>query len=127
MEDLIIHATKISPEVIFQCNGKLKIHGKIITENAVLTFDPIFNWIAGFQGDEVEFDIFLDYMNTSASMQLFILLNKLDLNFNIENIKVNWFYDEDDEEHFETGELFEDRLERVKFNYIRVKEEKSAA
>ena len=61
-------------------------------------------------------------MNTSASMQLYSLLNKLDENNEIDDIKVNWFYEVDDEEHLETGELFEDRLERTEFNYILVDE-----
>jgi hypothetical protein len=126
MENLIINGTKVSPDVVFQMDGKLRIEGKIITENAVLTFAPIFQWISGFEGHNIEFDIILEYMNTSASMQLFALLNQIDANNNVEDFKVNWFYDQDDEEHFETGEMFEDRLERTKFNYIVVEESKAA-
>ena len=123
MENLILNATKISPQVIFNQDGKLRIEGKLITENAVITFEPIFNWIREFEGEHVEFDIYLEYMNTSASMQLFSLLTKLDENCSIDDIKVNWYYDEDDEEHLETGEMYEDRLERVEFNYVEVSEE----
>ena len=122
MENLIINGTKVSPAIVFQNDGKLRIEGKIITENAVLTFDPIFHWIKEFHGEHIEFDIILEYMNTSASMQLYSLLNKLDENNEIDDIKVNWFYEVDDEEHLETGELFEDRLERTEFNYILVDE-----
>lgn len=122
MENLIINATKISPEVNFQEDGHLKIEGKLITENAVITFEPIFNWVKNFHGQHIEFDIQLEYMNTSASMQLYSLLNRLDENDEITDIKVNWFYEEDDEEHLETGEMFEDRLERAHFNYYMVQD-----
>lgn len=120
MENLIIKATNISPDVEFHPDGKLKIDGKIITENAVVTFEPIFKWIEQFEGNHIEFDIHLEYMNTSASMQLYSLLNKLDENCLISDLKVNWFYEEDDEEHLETGEMFADRLERTVFNYFMV-------
>ena len=123
MDNLIINGTKVSPLVVFQQNGKLKIEGKIITENAVVTFDPIFKWLSQFHGEHIEIDIALEYMNTSASMQLYSLLNKIDVNDEIQDVKVNWFYEEDDEEHLETGELFEDRLERTEFNYIMIGEE----
>lgn len=122
MEDLIIKATKTSPDVEFHPNGKLKIDGKIITENAVITFEPIFKWIEQFDGEHIEFDIHLEYMNTSASMQLYSLLNRLDENCMISDLKVNWYYEEDDEEHLETGEMFEDRLERISFSYFMVRE-----
>lgn len=127
MEDLIIQSTKISPEVIFHPNGNLSIEGKIITENAVITFAPIFNWIEGFSGDHIEFTIHLEYINTSAAMQLFSLLNKLDDNTEINSIHINWYYEEDDEEHLETGEMFADRLERSEFKYFEVKEHRGVA
>jgi hypothetical protein len=127
MENLIMNGTNISPEILFYADGSLKMKGKIITENAVLTFEPIFNWLNGFTGDRIEFDIILEYMNTSASMQLYSLLTKLDQNPDIKSIRVNWFFEEDDEEHLETGELFEDRLERADFNYIMITENRGVA
>ena len=127
MENLIIKATNISPAFNFLVEGKLSIEGKVITENAVITFEPIFKWIESFTGDKIELDIKLEYMNTSASMQLYSLLNKIDEKDAIKKITVNWYYDEDDEEHLDTGELFEDRLERTEFNFIVIVEEKGIA
>ena len=127
MENLVINGTNVAPTIVFQSSGKLKIEGKIITENAILTFDPIFQWLNEFQAKSVEFDIILEYMNTSASMQLYSLLSRLEENQDIQDIKVNWFYEVDDEEHLETGELFEDRLERTVFKYIVIDETRDAA
>lgn len=120
MDNLKIDGTQNSPAISFTSAGSLKMHGRIITENAVVTFKPLFNWIADFEGRAIEFEIELDYLNTSASMQLFSLLRILDENCGIEDIKVRWFYEQDDEDHLETGEFFEDKLSRVKFEYIEV-------
>jgi hypothetical protein len=30
---------------------------------------------------------------------------------------VIWQYDEDDEEHYETGQIFEEQLQRISFQY----------
>jgi len=127
MEGLVIKSTNISPAVEFYPDGHLNLEGKIITENAVITFDPIFNWIKDFHAKKVEFNIYLEYMNTSATMQLFSLLNKLDENCEIEQISIKWYYEEDDEEHLETGEIFEERLERSNFEFIEVRERRHVA
>lgn len=120
MENLKIKRTQNSPEVHFTATGEFKLHGRIITENAVITFQPLFSWLQEFEGSAIEFEIELDYLNTSASMQLFSLLKNLDENCSIEEINVRWLYEEDDEDHLETGELFEDKLSRVNFEYIEV-------
>lgn len=120
MENLIIDKTENSPEIVFNTNGKLKIEGKFITENAVITFETISKWINNYTGDNIEFDINLEYMNTSASMQLFSFLLFMDESDTIKKILVNWYYNEDDEEHLETGKIFEERLERVNWNYIKL-------
>lgn len=120
MDNLRIAGTSNSPEINFTPTGSFKMQGRIITENAVITFKPLFNWVANFEGSAIEFEIELDYMNTSASMQLFSFLKILDDNCSIEDIKVRWFYEEDDEDHLETGEFYEDKLNRVSFEYIEV-------
>lgn len=120
MENLRIKGTQNSPDVDFTTTGTFKLQGRIITENAVITFQPLFNWIQDFEGSSIQFEIELDYLNTSASMQLFSLLKNLDENCCIEEIKVRWLYEEDDEDHLETGEFYEDRLNRIKFEYIEV-------
>jgi hypothetical protein len=42
----------------------------------------------------------------------------LEENCSIHEITVNWHYEEDDEDHYDTGLMFEERLTRVKFNYL---------
>ncbi|MBN1118601.1 MAG: DUF1987 domain-containing protein, partial [Bacteroidales bacterium] len=121
MENLKIESTKNSPEFDFKTNGEFNIHGRIITDNAVDTFKPVIEWIKGFDNEAVHFNIELDYINTTAAMQLFALLKLLDENLNIKEIIVQWFYESDDEDHLETGQLFESKLERVKFRFISIR------
>lgn len=120
MESLIIEGTSSTPTVIFKENGELKIQGRIITEHAVVTFAPMFEWIKGLKVQEVVFNIELDYMNTGASMRLLDLLIQLDKNPDIGQIFINWHYEEDDEDHLETGKMFEQRLDRVIFEFIQI-------
>jgi hypothetical protein len=119
MENLIIKGTQTTPTVAFSIDGKLKIQGRMITDNPVTAFKPLFDWVDELHCDRVVFDIEVDYMNTSASMQLFSLLEKLEGKKEFETVKVNWHYEEDDEDHLETGHFFEQKLERTEFNYIK--------
>ena len=74
MENLIINGSNVSPEIIFNRDGNLKIAGKILTENAVITFEPMNKWLESFSGEQIVLDIDLEYLNTSGSMQLFSFL-----------------------------------------------------
>jgi hypothetical protein len=118
LENIKLKATNSMPAVSFDTSGKLKIGGKIIPENAHIFFDPLFRWIESLDSEDVVFDINLDYMNTSASMLLFGLLQKLEDNSYLSDIRVNWHYEEEDEDHYETGLMFEEQLSRTKFNYL---------
>jgi hypothetical protein len=122
MDNLNIRGTSSTPTVVFNENGKLKIQGRIITENASATFAPMFEWIEELKIDRVQFTIELDYMNTGASMKLLDLLHQLEKKKDIVEIKVRWHYEEDDEDHLETGKLFEQRLDRTQFEFVKIME-----
>jgi hypothetical protein len=118
MENLFIAATQSSPEMDFRLDGHFKLKGRIITDNAITTFAPVFEWITGFAGSEIVFEIDLDYINTSATMQLYAFLRILDENCSIEKVTIRWYYEVDDEDHLETGEFYRDKLKRINFEYI---------
>lgn len=120
LTDLRIEGTKSMPSVTFNINGYLKIEGRLIPDNAVTIFEPLFEWIRRLNADKVIFDINLEYLNTSASMQLFSLLRRLEENCLIKELVVNWYYEADDEDHYDTGLFFQEKLIRIKFNYREV-------
>jgi hypothetical protein len=118
LEDLIIEGTHSSPAVTFKKNGRLKIEGRSMSDNPVKAFGPMLAWIEKLEVENVVFDIYLDYLNTSSSLQLFNLLRMLDENEEILELTVNWHYEEDDEDHYETGIIYQEKLHRTKFNYL---------
>ncbi len=118
MKNLEIKGTMDTPTVVFNYDGNFLIEGRSFPDNAIKTFEPLFNWIASFRGEKVKFTINLDYLNTSSSMQLFKVLKALDKSADIKEIKVLWQYEVDDDEHQETGKIFEEQLERISFQYM---------
>lgn len=117
LENLHLDSTTTFPEVDFNTNGSLLIKGRLISDNAVRDFEPLFVWIDKLETSKIIFEIDLEYLNTSASMQLFMLLRKLEENCLIKELIVNWYYEEDDEDHYDTGLFYEEKLYRTKFNY----------
>jgi hypothetical protein len=118
LKDLKIEGTTSSPSVCFHADGTLKIEGRSMSDNPAQTFEPLLIWVENLIVDRVVFDIQLDYLNTSSSKQLLSLLQLLDENDSIHELIVNWHYEVDDEDHYETGMIFQERLHRAKFNYL---------
>jgi hypothetical protein len=127
MDSLIIEHSKNTPKVLFRTNGNLLLEGRIILEDTVTFFDPIVGWMEKLEAPEVRFTIKLDYLNTSASKLLFNVLQMLSENPNIGNVKVDWYYDEDDEDHLDTGKFYEESIDNISFEYIAMSEVEIAA
>lgn len=117
LEKLEIKGTPSTPDVVFEVDGNMLIKGRIIPENAFQLFKPLIDWAREIKCESVRFIIDLEYLNTGASNQLFTLLKTLDENESIKDLAVVWHYDEDDEDHLETGHFYEDKLNRTKFLY----------
>ena len=118
MKDLEIEPTKNTPLVNFFVSGRLVMAGSINAENAREFFDPIIAWIAALESPEVDFDLIIEYVNTSSAKKLLALLQKLQSNSNIETIKVNWFYQKWDEDILDMGHILAESLKRIKFEYV---------
>jgi len=59
----------------------------------------------------------LEYMNSSSSNQLLMILRNLDENCNINKLIINWFYEEDDDDALESGQIYEELLQKALFKY----------
>lgn len=99
-------------------NGLLEMKGASYPEDAIGFFEPIMQWIEQYIKEEkkpITLDIKLSYINSSSSkcfIDIFELLQEYYENNG--TIKVNWYYEEDDDEIKEAGEeLFED----IEFDY----------
>jgi hypothetical protein len=118
MNDLQIEPTNNSPLVDFFSSGKLILAGSAYPENAKEFFDPLIRWIEELQVDTVDFDLIIEYINTSAAKKLLELLQKLEANEDIQERKVNWFYQKWDEDNLETGQILSDSLPGIDFHFV---------
>lgn len=119
MEKIILEGTSMVPHAIYNGNGVVEITGRAIPDNAANLFDPLKNWVDKYTEKTITLDINIEYLNTSSSMQLYMILQVLDAKEEIEEINVIWHYEEDDEDHYDTGLTYEERLKRVNFSYQR--------
>ena len=118
MNDLQIEPTKNTPLIDFFSSGKLIFAGSAYPENANEFFEPLIEWIVALQTEAVDFDLIIEYINTAAAKKLMELLQKLQLNKNIQICQVNWFYQKWDEDGLETGQILSDSLPGIKFDFV---------
>jgi hypothetical protein len=122
MENLYIEGSDTMPTVEFNTNGLLKITGRAFPEDAHDFFSPLITWVREFGIDEVKIEINLEYFNTAVSKQLLDFLKAVESNPRFKKISLKWLYEDGDDEILESGEIYEDLLPRIKFNYQRYSE-----
>ena len=123
MEDIRIEGTPKTPTVNFITNeGLLEIKGRSIPENSIEFYKPLIDWIESYAKepkDSTNINIQLEYFNTSSSKCILDLFKKLEAIIN--NITINWYYEEDDEDMLEAGEDYE-AIINIPFKMIEVEE-----
>ena len=122
MENLFVEGSDTLPEVNFNTEGKLKISGRALPENAFDFFNPLIKWVKEFSSEDLTVEINLEYFNTSVSKQLHDLLKAIEGNQGYKTIQLKWYYEEGDDEILEAGEIYEDLLPRINFSYHRYAE-----
>ena len=117
MESLYIQGTSHHPEVKFDfSSGILELNGRSLPEQVLTLYQPILQWIEEYTASKKEqpttFKINLDYINSSSSKYLLEILKRLNDFHNAGNtIKVEWLYDEYDEDQEESGEEYQELLD----------------
>lgn len=109
MEPLKIEPTHKTPKVYFDPKENVfELSGRSIPEDSVGFYKHILDWIDDYgKGPNAltEFNFELEYFNTSSSKNILELLKKLEaIHESGHNVKIYWYYDEDDEDMEETGE-----------------------
>lgn len=113
MKKIHIHKTNKTPEINFSAaEGKLLIEGRSIPENSIEFYQPLFDWLDEFveqpTGD-LDVDVKLEYFNTSSSKCLVEVFRKLEqIPADKHKIRVNWYFEEDDEDMEDSGRDFKD-------------------
>lgn len=110
------------PGIILDRNsGKFEISGKTCPEDAIEFYDPVFEWLDEYANDPIDETVFnfrLTYFNTVSSKIIMMIMFRLEeLSEDGHNVKVKWFYPEDDEDIEEAGVDYDGMLE-VDFEMI---------
>lgn len=123
MEDLRIEGTPKTPTVQFTASeGTLSIKGRSIPENSIEFYKPLMDWIENYAKSAqpmTNVNIQLEYFNTSSSKCILDLFKKLEAVNN--EIVINWYYEEDDEDMLEAGEDY-DAIINIPFRMIEIEE-----
>ena len=126
MEAIIIEGTPKTPSVNFDSDkGIFEIKGRSIPENSVEFYKPLVDWLDIYKETPLSktvVNIRLEYFNTSSSKCILDVFKKLEAIHKSKNeVEVNWYYEEDDEDMLEAGEDYESII-RVPFKMIEIVE-----
>ncbi|HEX2934013.1 MAG TPA: DUF1987 domain-containing protein [Bacteroidales bacterium] len=124
MESLFIEGTSKTPNVKFDANeGLMEIKGRSIPENSIEFYKPMVDWLdkyAKTPKSQTRVNIQLEYFNTSSSKCILDVFKKLEAIHKANNqVQINWYYEEDDEDMLEAGEDYESII-RVPFKMIEI-------
>lgn len=118
MDVLTQKPTDCRPKAVFNPNGNLFIKGRSFSENPQDHFDPLVKFCNKLRAKEVIFDISMDYLNTASSKCMFEVISAIEENERVRRAEVRWHFEEDDEEMLETGEIYAEMCEKVKFELM---------
>jgi hypothetical protein len=121
--ELKIGGTEDTPEINFNSQAnEFLISGRSLPEDVTTFYKPVFEWLEVFLAKKDLKAIFkfkLEYFNTASSKIILDILMKLEeiKQENGSDLKVEWFYDESDDDMLEAGEEYKDLVE-IPFNII---------
>lgn len=112
MEKLHIPETDETPLITFdKSTGTFEISGRSLPEDSAEFFDPVLDWVRDYAKDPnpvTEFIFRLDYINTASSKFFQDMITLLE---GVPNVKITWYYLEDDESMEELGQEFSEIID----------------
>jgi len=119
MKSLLIKSTKKTLSVNCQ-DGKISFEGCSLLNHPKVFFKPIENWLDEYfvqKPNKTVFDFNLEYIDSPTTKHLYQILNLSADKLGRSTIEVNWYYNENDPEMMELGEIMQSKL-RLNFNFI---------
>ena len=116
MESLVLQPTAHTPSVDLNPEtGIFVFKGRSTPENSVEYYDPIFKWLDKYVQNPLPktiVNLHFEYFNTSSSKCILDVLKKFVKLHNAGNeVKIQWFYEEEDDDMKEAGEDYSDILD----------------
>lgn len=126
MDPISIEGTPKTPMVNFDANtGKVEVKGRSIPENSIEFYKPLVDWLEEYGKSPkplTEVNVQLEYFNTSSSKCILDVFKKLEAIAKSGNeVIINWYYEEDDEDMLEAGEDYQSII-RIPFKMIEIEE-----
>ena len=126
MEPLLIEGTPKTPYIRFNPeDGVIEIKGRSIPENSIEFYKPLVDWLDEYATSPLKLttvNVQLEYFNTSSSKCILDVFKKLEAIHNAKNeVVINWYYEEDDEDMLEAGEDYQSIL-KIPFKMIEMEE-----
>lgn len=126
MDSILFDGTPKTPTVNFDSEkGLLLLKGRSIPENSIEFYKPLVDWLHGYSSapqPKTVCEIQLEYFNTSSSKCLLDLFKKMEgMSKDGNEIVINWYYEEDDEDMLEAGEDYQSII-NVPFKMIEIQE-----
>jgi hypothetical protein len=115
MEALDIKATNDTPRVLFDPDNNLfEISGRSLPEDVVTFYQPILDWLDEYSRTplkKTDFVFKYIYFNTATSKLVQDILIKLEhLQEKGSEVKVSWYYEQDDEDMLDLGIEFKENV-----------------
>ena len=126
MNPIKIEGSPKTPTVEFNADtGIIQIKGRSIPENSIEFYKPLVDWLdeyATSPNTNTQVNIELEYFNTSSSKCILDVFKKLEvINKSGNEVVINWYYEEDDEDMLEAGEDYQSIL-KITFKMIEIGE-----
>ena len=119
--DLKIAGSEDTPEINFNsATNEFTISGRSLPEDVTSFYKPVFEWLEKFLETNIKavFKFKLEYFNTASSKIILDILMKLEeIAADKNNVNIEWFYDESDDDMLEAGEEYKDLVE-IPFNIV---------
>lgn len=121
MERLEFQPSAKTPYILLDPSGKIQFRGRSIPENVASCYEHILTWMEGYfitPAPETTVDIEMEYLNSGTSKYILKILKIVkDIESKGLKIKVNWFFEEGDDDIMERGEYYAAILD-IKINLI---------
>ena len=121
MKEIAIKGTRQNPNVVLNKEKSIfEFSGQSLPENVQKLYQPILSWIDDYSeipNDDTTLVFKMKYYNSASSKVLFEVLKKFNLIFKKgKNVKVEWYFKEEDEDMQESGKYFRELLD-MPFNF----------
>ena len=122
MEKISIDGSQKLTTINFdQDKGLIEIRGKSIPENPKDFYQPLIDWVEEYSGNPSKIttvNIKLEYFNTSSSKWILNIFKRIvPIYKDGKDVVINWYYDENDEDIYESGEDYQS-IVKIPFNII---------